>query len=83
MDRNEALAKMWEAYETGELIPACAWCGRLRIEGEWLDPPHGALSTIDEPMTLSHTICPRCAESQRAPRGREAPTRRAEQPGTD
>jgi hypothetical protein len=27
MDQNEVFAKIWEAYETGELISACAWCG--------------------------------------------------------
>ena len=80
MDRNQVLAKIWEAYEAGELIPACAWCGRVRIEGEWLDPPHGALTTIDEAMTISHSICPRCAAAQPAPQGREEPPGQPERP---
>jgi hypothetical protein len=67
MDRNEVLARIWGAYQAGDLIPACSWCGRVRLEEEWLDPPHGALSTIDEPLTLSHSICPSCTEAQPAP----------------
>jgi hypothetical protein len=78
MDLNEVLAKIWEAYEAGELVTACAWCGRVRIEGEWYDPPQWALSTIDD-LTLSHLICPRCA-AQLTRNSGEALTRRAEQP---
>jgi len=71
MDRNAVLAKIWEAYEAGAYIPACAWCGRVCLDGEWVEPPVGALSTIDAPMTLSHSICPRCVEAQREPPGGE------------
>lgn len=78
MDRNEVLAKIWEAYEAGALIPACAWCGCVFIHGQWVAPPYGALSTIDEPMTMSHSICPRCGEAQPAPNSHEEPMRRAE-----
>ncbi|HLY95269.1 MAG TPA: hypothetical protein VKP14_10520 [Gaiellaceae bacterium] len=64
MERNEVFDKIWEAYEAGQLIPACAWCNRVRIGEEWLKPENGTLSTIDERMTLSHSICPGCAETQ-------------------
>jgi hypothetical protein len=64
MDRDEVLAKIWEAYEAGHLIPVCAWCGCVRIEGEWFDLIHGDTAPVDDPMTLSHTICPRCMETQ-------------------
>jgi hypothetical protein len=64
MDRNTVLAKIWDAYESGALIPACAWCHRVQLDGEWVEVPVGALSTIDAPMTLSHTICPACIEAQ-------------------
>jgi hypothetical protein len=39
----------------------CAWCRRIEIGGEWLLAPRAALSAIDAPNTLSHSICPRCA----------------------
>jgi hypothetical protein len=80
MDQKEVLARIWEAYEAGELIPACAWCGRVRIERKWLAPPPGALAVIDAPMTLSHSICPSCLRAQPAPK---EPMRRGEQPATD
>ena len=60
MDRSEILTKVWSAFEAGDLITVCAWCGRVEIEGEWADAEPGLLSTIDQPMTLSHSICPRC-----------------------
>jgi hypothetical protein len=71
VDRNEILAKIWEASDAGELIPSCAWCGRVRIDGEWIEPAHGSLATIDQPMALSHSICPTCAETPwPSPKGR-------------
>ena len=62
MERTEVFDKIWEAFETGQVLPACGWCHRLRIGEEWLEADNGTLSTIDERMTLSHSICPRCAE---------------------
>jgi len=67
LERNEFLTNIWEAYEAGQLIPVCAWCGRVWIQEQWFAPPGGMLSTIDEPMTLSHSICPTCAAAQPAP----------------
>jgi len=63
VDRNVVLQKIWEAAESGELIPVCAWCGRVRIDGEWVEPPHGSLDTVDQRMSLSHSVCPDCAEA--------------------
>jgi hypothetical protein len=63
MDRNDLLAKIWEANEAGDLIPVCAWCSRVRIEAEWFDLMYGDIAAIDEPMTLTRTICPRCVET--------------------
>jgi hypothetical protein len=74
LDPNAFLAYIWDAYEAGAILALCAWCGRVRIqEGQWVAPPPGALSTIDERMTMSHSICPRCAEVQPVPRSHEEP----------
>ena len=74
LDPNEFLAHIWNAYETGALVALCAWCGRVRIqEGLWVAPPQGALSTIDEQMTMSHSICPTCTEAQPVPTSHEEP----------
>jgi hypothetical protein len=60
LDRNTFLACIWEASDAGKLLPACAWCGFVRIQDEWIDPPPGAISTIDASLMLSHSICPSC-----------------------
>jgi hypothetical protein len=55
---------MLAAYEAGDLIIVCAWCKRVTIDGEWFLAPQAALTAIDSPRTLSHSICPRCAAAQ-------------------
>lgn len=47
-------------YEAGGMITMCAWCRRVEIDGDWLQAPRAALSAIDAPYTLSHSICPAC-----------------------
>ncbi|HWX09005.1 MAG TPA: hypothetical protein VNY33_03415 [Gaiellaceae bacterium] len=76
MDRNEVFSRIVAAYEAGELVPMCAWCGRVRIEGEWVLPPAAALAAIDERNTLSHSICDDCA----ANRSSQAETAPSDQP---
>ena len=61
MERSEFLSLIWEAYESGDLLPICAWCQQVRVQDEWVVAPPGTLETIDRPMTLSHSICPTCA----------------------
>jgi hypothetical protein len=61
VERSEFVSAVLAAYETGNLIPACAWCGRLLIGEEWVRPPLGGLSTVDEAELLTHSICPDCA----------------------
>ena len=68
MERSEFVAHILKAYESGDLIPTCAWCQRLYIEGNWVFAPRGALATIDPPMTLSHSICPTCTADTPASR---------------
>ena len=61
MDRSELLTKLWTVFEGGGLITVCAWCGSLEIDGQWIGADPGLLSTIDQPMTISHSVCPSCA----------------------
>jgi hypothetical protein len=66
VDRKEIQAKIWETYEAGSLLVACSWCARLCFEGEWVRPARDALMSIDAALTMSHSICPDCAEVQLA-----------------
>jgi hypothetical protein len=61
-ETGEVLRRVLAAYEAGELITTCAWCARIVIDGEWLLPPRAALTAIDARLTLSHSICPWCAQ---------------------
>jgi hypothetical protein len=61
VERSEFLSIIWEAYESGDLIPICAWCQRVEVQGEWVFAPPGTLETIDRPMVLSHSMCPTCS----------------------
>jgi hypothetical protein len=61
MDTGEVMRAILARYEAGELISSCAWCRRVAIDGEWLLVPPAALTAIDAPRALSHSICPTCA----------------------
>jgi hypothetical protein len=63
MAAGEVTRQVLAEYEAGGLITRCAWCGRIEIDGEWLLAPRAALTAIDAPYTLSHSICPSCAEA--------------------
>jgi hypothetical protein len=65
MSSNDLFSRIWAVYEAGDLIAVCAWCGRVRIDGEWVVPPRAALAAIDAPNTLSHSICEECAQAKR------------------
>ena len=45
------------------LLSSCAWCGRVRIDGQWILAPPAALAAIDGRNTLSHSICDECARA--------------------
>ena len=64
MERSEIQIKLSEACESGNLIVACAWCGRLCLDGEWVHVAQGTLSTINSTLMLSHGICPSCVADQ-------------------
>jgi len=56
-------AAIWAAFNRGELIPRCAWCGRVRLEEAWFFAPAGALDAIDARLSTSHSICPTCVQT--------------------
>ncbi len=61
MGADEVTRQILATYEAGDLVTICAWCRRVEIDGEWLLAPRAALTAIDAPFTLSHSICPVCA----------------------
>lgn len=61
MDTSDAFLRIWTAFDAGDVLPACAWCGRVRIDDDWLLPSPAALAAIDQRYTFSHSICDRCA----------------------
>jgi hypothetical protein len=54
---------IWTLFDRGELVPRCAWCGRVRIAETWAFPPAGALDAIDARLSTSHSICPTCIQT--------------------
>jgi hypothetical protein len=62
VDQNDTFSRIWAAFDAGQVLPACAWCGRLQIDDAWLMPTPAALAAIDERYTFSHSVCDGCAE---------------------
>ena len=56
-------SEIWSLFNRGELVPHCAWCGRVRIAETWGFPPPGALDAIDARLSTSHSICPTCIQT--------------------
>ncbi|HEY3542415.1 MAG TPA: hypothetical protein VGK79_07720 [Gaiellaceae bacterium] len=63
MDSSDTFLRIWTAFDAGEILPACAWCGRVRIDDIWLMPSPAALAAVDQRHMLSHSICDLCAQS--------------------
>jgi hypothetical protein len=61
MGADEVTRRMLATYEAGEMVTMCAWCRRVEIDGDWVLAPRAALTAIDTPYALSHSICPECA----------------------
>lgn len=64
MGTDDVFSRIFAVYEAGELLPMCAWCGRVRIDGTWVKPPAAALAAIDVANTVSHSICDECTEAR-------------------
>jgi hypothetical protein len=58
----DTFSRIWNAFDAGQILPACAWCGRVRIDDTWLVPSPGILAAIDQRNMFSHSICNGCAE---------------------
>jgi hypothetical protein len=61
---SDVVAHVVKMSDAGVLIPMCAWCERIELDGEWVQPPRGALDVIDVRNAVSHSICPSCAAEQ-------------------
>jgi hypothetical protein len=70
-DGSSAFWDVWDIFERGGVLVACAWCDRICVEGVWGYAPIGALDAIDGRQTLSHSICPQCAAKHPGSVGRE------------
>jgi uncharacterized integral membrane protein len=62
MELNECFSRIWTAFDAGQIMAVCAWCGRVRVDEAWVAPPRAALAAIDERHAFSHSICERCAD---------------------
>ena len=67
MGADEVTRRVLAIYEAGDMVTMCAWCHRVEIDGEWALAPRAALTAIDAEYSLSHSICPACAASDRQP----------------
>ena len=77
MEATDVFSRIWAVYDAGDLLATCAWCGRVRLDDEWLLPPRAALDAIDGQNVLSHSICDGCAAVQQTaldPNGIESTT---------
>jgi hypothetical protein len=63
METSDDVSRIWAAFDDGQILPVCAWCGRVRIDEVWLLPSHAALAAVDDRYTFSHSICERCADN--------------------
>jgi hypothetical protein len=66
LETNDVFSRIWAVYNAGDLLTACAWCGRVELDGKWLLAPRAALDAIDEQNVLSHSICDGCAAWQQS-----------------
>jgi len=62
-DTSDAFLRIWTAFDSGQILPACAWCGRVRVDETWHSPSPAVLAAVDGRYTFSHSICDACAET--------------------
>jgi len=67
VEASEVFSRIWSAFDTGLLVPSCAWCGRVRIDDTWVVPPRSVLAAVDQRYAFSHSICVGCAQAYARP----------------
>jgi sporulation protein YlmC with PRC-barrel domain len=70
VDSNKVFTRIWDAFENGEIVIACAWCDRVRLDGAWCRAPLAAAAAIDARLIFSHSICAECAAAYTPQRSR-------------
>ena len=60
---SQVFSRIWTAFDAGEILTGCAWCGRVRIGDAWFPLPLAARAAIDERQVFSHSICGECFEA--------------------
>ena len=73
MNPSQVFSRVWAAYDAGEIVTACAWCGRVQLDGAWFLPPPAIVDAIDIRRAFSHSICSGCAQTY-PPRPASVPT---------
>jgi hypothetical protein len=67
VNSNQIFSRVWAAFDEGEIMTACAWCGRVRLDGGWRRPPVAVVDAIDSRLAFSHSICDECAGAYPSP----------------
>jgi hypothetical protein len=80
MDAAQVFLRILKAFETGELLGSCAWCGRVRIDGAWFVPSRAVVDAAATRYALTHSICDDCAEAYQ-PSATESVTERTTEEG--
>lgn len=62
MQTSETFSRIWSAFDEGQIVATCAWCGRVWIDEAWVSPPPAALAAVDTRYAFSHSICNACCE---------------------
>ena len=63
MDTSEVFSRIRTVFDDGQLLTACASCGRVRVDDAWFSLPRAVRAAIDERHAFSHSICETCADA--------------------
>jgi hypothetical protein len=63
MDSGHVFSRIRSAFEAGEIPTACAWCGRVQVDDDWLPIPPAVVAALNGPQAFTHSICGSCFEA--------------------